>query len=155
MTIKSRDFDVADDSIHKIAATILLSGYDSEFILSQGNYAYQVRGGRGAGHLYYRRKPDSDWVLIANWCFYGAYIIIRYRKPVWLRPMYQSLFTKMHFVSVVFDDYAIELVGSAGETLRSRRFRLSPPSALREVLAEKFGYSEEKAKDLLADLGLD
>jgi len=149
------NFDLSDNAIHKIAATILLSSYDTEFILTQGNYAYRVKGRRDDGHLYYRRKPDSDWVLIANWCFYGAYIVIRYRKPIWLRPMYQSLFAKMHFISVVFDDYAIELVGSDGEILRSRRLRLSPPSALREVLSEKFGYSEEKAEDLLVDLGLD
>jgi hypothetical protein len=66
--------------------------------------------------------------------------------------MYQSLFAKMHFISVVFEDYAIELMSSEGEILHGRRFRLSPPPALHEVLSEKFGYSEEKVKNLMAEL---
>ena len=148
------NFDTSDTAIHKLASFILLSKYESEYLLTQGNYAYQVKGGNG-GYLYYKKGDGDKWVLIANWCFYGLYMVVRYRKPVWLRPMYESLFRKMHFVSVAFDDYSIELVGTDGQTLRSRRFRLSPPSAFDTVMSEKFGYPEEEIQSLKAKLGFD
>ena len=102
-------FEISDDAIHKFAATLLLSPYDSELMLTQDKYSYRVKGGKD-GHLYYQKGNSNNWILIANWCFYGLYIVVRYRKPAWLRPMYQSLFTKMNFVSTTFQDYSIELV---------------------------------------------
>lgn len=145
------DFDISDDFIHELAAAILLGERDAEFILSQGKYAYRVKGGKD-GHLYYKKRASDNWTLIANWCFYGLYIVVRYRRPVWLKPMYQSLFAKMNFVSVTFLDHSIELVGTEGEILRSRKFRLSTPSALSKVMTEKFGYSQEKVEELKATL---
>ena len=144
---KNYNFDASDESIHKLASTILLSTYDSELMLTQSNFAYQVKGG-DAGYLSYKKGNSGKWVLIANWCFYGLYIVVRYRKPVWLRPMYKSLFTKMNFVSITFKDYSIELVGSDGQISQSRRFRLSLPSAFNEVMSEKFGYPEEQIQFL-------
>lgn len=149
MLDKAYDFDISDDFIHELAAAILLGEQDTECILTQGKYVYRVRGGRD-GHLYYKKRASDNWILIANWCFYGLYIAVRYRKPVWLRPMYQSLFAKMNFVSVTFLDHNIELVGTEGEILTSRRFRLSPPSALDHVMSETFGYTQEKIEDLKA-----
>jgi len=145
-------FDVSDDTIHKLAVTILLCRYDSELILTQGDFAYRVKGGDD-GHLYYKKGNNDKWVLIANWCFYGLYIVVRYRKPVWLRPMYKSLFAKMNFLSIAFQDYSIELVDSGEQTLRSKRFRLSPPSAFDEVMTEKFGYSQEQIQSLKIKAG--
>ncbi len=150
---ESYDFDSSDNSIHELAPAILLSQEDSEFMLTQGKYAYWVKGGE-SGYLYYKKGASQDWVLTANWCFYGLYIVIRYRKPLWLRPMYQSLFRQMNFVSITFSDHSIEVIGTDGEILRSRRFRLSPPSALTKVMTEKFGYSQEKIEALKAELNL-
>ena len=146
-------FDIFDDGIHELASAILLGDRSSEFTLTQGKYAYRVRGGSD-GHLYYKKRTSDNWILIANWCFYGLYIVVRYRKPVWLKPMYQSLFAKMNFVSVSFFDHSIELVGTEGETLRSRRFRLSPPFALTKVMTENFGYTQEKVEELKVKLDL-
>jgi hypothetical protein len=140
-------FHISDELVHKLAASFLLSKYDSELIFDQGNFAYRVKGGKG-GHLYYKKRNSDKWVLIANWCMYGLYIVVRYRKPVWLRPMYKSLFAKMNFISIDFQDYSIKLVGSDGQTLRSRRFRLSSPSAFNRVMSEKFGYTEEQVQFL-------
>jgi len=151
---RNYNFDISDDTIHKVAVAVLLSRQDSEFILTQGNYAYQVKGG-DSGYLYYRKGDGDKWVLVANWCFYGLYIVVRYRKPVWLRPMYESLFSKMNFVLVTFQDYSIELVASDGQILRSRRFRLSPPSAFNRVMSEQFGFSEEKIQLLKKEMELD
>ena len=151
-SIVSHSFDISDETIHKFASTILLSRYDSESILTQGNFAYRVKGG-DSGHLYYQKGNSGKWVLIANWCFYGLYIVVRYRKPVWLRPMYESLFAKMNFVLITFKDNSIELVGSDGQVLRSRRFRLSPPLALDKVTSEKFGYTEREIQSLKTKLG--
>ena len=147
------DFDISDDFIHELAPSILLSEQSSEFTLSQGKYAYRVIGGSD-GYLHYKKGASDNWILIANWCFYGLYIVVRYRKPVWLRPMYQSLFAKMNFVSVSFFDHSIELVGTEGEILRGRRFRLSPASALSKVMTEKFSYTQEKVEKLKAKLYL-
>ena len=147
------DFDISDDFIHELAPSILLSEQSSEFTLSQGKYAYRIRG-ESDGYLHYKKGASDNWILIANWCFYGLYIVVRYRKPVWLKPMYQSLFAKMNFVSVSFFDHSIELVGTEGEILRGRRFRLSPPSALSEVMTEKFSYTQEKVEELKAKLYL-
>lgn len=143
------DFDISDDFIHELAPSILLSEQSSEFTLSQGKYAYRIRGGSD-GYLYYKKGASDNWILIANWCFYGLYIVVRYRKPVWLKPMYQSLFAKMNFVSVSFFDHSIALVSTEREILRSRRFRLSPPFALSKAMTENFGYTQEKAKKLKA-----
>lgn len=147
------DLDVSDDFAHDLAATIVLSERDTESIITRDEYAYRVRGGKD-GYLCYRKRASDNWVLTANWCFYGLYIVVRYRKPVWLRPMYRRLFARMNFVSVTFFDHSIELVGTEGETLRSRRFRLSPPVALDKVMTEKFGYTREKADELKAKLHL-
>jgi hypothetical protein len=153
MLDRAYDFDISDGFIHELASAILLGDRSSEFILTQGKYAYRVRGG-GDGHLYYKKGASDDWVLIANWCFYGLYIVVRCRKPIWLKPMYQTLFAKMNFVSVTFSDHSIELVGTEGEILRGRRFRLSPPFALNKVMTEKFGYTQEKVEELKAKLHL-
>jgi hypothetical protein len=153
MLDRAYDFDISDDFVHELAAAILLSEQSSEFTLNQGKYTYRVRGGSD-GHLYYKKGTSDNWILIANWCFYGLYIVVRYRKPIWLKPMYQSLFSKMNFVSVTFFDHSIELVGIQGEILRSRRFRLSPPFALSKVMTEKFGYSEEKIEAIRLKLNL-
>ena len=148
----NRNYDVSDDTIHKFASDVLLGQHYPELILTQGNFAYRVKGGDD-GHLYYKKRNSDKWVLIANWCFYGLYIVVRYRKPVWLRPMYESLFTKMNFVSINFQDNIIELVGSDGQTLRSRRFRLIPPSTFNRVMSEKFGYSDEQIELLKTKAG--
>lgn len=152
-TAENYNFDIFDDFIHEPAAAILLGERDTECILTQGKYVYRVRGGRD-GYLYYKKRASDNWILIANWCFYGLYIVVRYRKSLWLRSMYRSLFAKMNFASVTFFDYSIELVDTEGEILRSRRFRLSPPFALTKVMTEKFGYSEEKIEALSSKLNL-
>ena len=151
-SIVSHSFDISDETIHKFAVAILLSKYDSESILTQVNFAYRVKGG-DSGHLYYQKGNSGKWVLIANWCFYGLYIVVRYRKPVWLRPMYERLLAKMNFVSIAFQDHSIELVGSEGQILRSRRFHLSPPSAFNKVMEEKFGYPQEQIQSLKIKAG--
>jgi len=151
--VENYNFDIFDDFIHKLATAILLDERDMECILTQGKYVYWVRGGRD-GYLYYKRGASDNWILIANWCFCGLYIVIRYRKLLWLRPMYQSLFAKMNFVSFTFFDHSIELVNTEGEILRGRRFRLSPPFALNKVMTEKFGYTREKVEGLKAKLHL-
>jgi hypothetical protein len=144
--------EFSDEAIHELARAILLSKEDGEIVLGDGQYFYKVKGGE-SGHLFYR-KGNRDWVLIANWCFYGLYIVVRYRKAVWLRPMYRSLFAQMNFISVTFYDHSIELVDTDGKKLRSRRFRLSPPKALEEVMADKFGYSPQKVEDIKAKVGI-
>lgn len=146
------NFDVSDDSIHKHAVNILMGNNINVFTLTQEKYDYQVYGGKG-GELSYRKK-DGYWVLIANWCFYGLYMVVRYRKPLWLKPMYQSLFYTMNFRSVIFHDYNIELRGSNGEILRSRRFSLSPPRAFDKVMSEKFGFSPEKIESMKSELDI-
>jgi len=148
----SYDFDFLNQTIHELTASILLSKDDSEIVLGDGQYFYKVKGGE-SGHLFYR-KGNREWVLIANWCFFGLYIVVRYRKALWIRPMYRRLFAQMNFVSATFHDYSIELVGISGETLKSRRFRLSPPQALAEVISDKFGYSPQKVEDLKAEVGI-
>ncbi|MBA7659751.1 hypothetical protein ES703_67743 [subsurface metagenome] len=150
--IRSYSFDASDETIHELAAAILLSKEDTEIVLAQGEYAYKVKGGED-GYLCYR-KGNREWILVANWCFYGLYIVVRYRKPTWLRSMYRSLFNQMNFTSVTFSDSSIALVGTDGETMRSRRFRLSPPHSLEEVMSEKFGYSPQKVEDLKLKLGI-
>ncbi len=151
--VETCNFDIFDDAIHELAAAILLGERDTECILTQGKYVYRVKGGKD-GYLYYKRRASDNWILIANWCFYGLYIVVRYRRSVWLKPMYQSLFTKMNFVSVTFFDHSIELVGTERGVLRGRRFRLSPPFALSRVMTEKFGYTQEKVEELKATLYL-
>lgn len=144
--------DVSDETIHKLAVILLLSNYDSELVLTQDNFAYKVKGGED-GYLCYKKGNSDKWVLIGNWCFYGLYIVVRYRKPVWLRPMYENLFTKMNFVSTTFRDYSIELVDSEGQILRGGKFRLSPPSAFDKVMSEKFGYPEDEIQFLKTKVG--
>jgi len=150
---KTYNFDVTDEAIHRFAALVLLGDKDSEFIVTQGRYAYMVKGGE-SGHLYYKKGDKDNWVLVANWCFYGLYIAVRYRRPLWLRPMYESLFTQMNFVSVDFQLYSIELVGTDGEVLRGRKLRLVPPSGFTRVMTEKFGFSTERAEALKVEFGL-
>jgi len=151
--VENYNFDIFDDFIHELATAILLGERDMECILTQCKYAYRVRGGRD-GYLYYKKRVSDNWILIANWCFYSLYIVVRYRKPIWLKPMYQSLFAKMNFVSVTFFDHSIELVSTEGEILRGRKFRLNPPFALNKVMTEKFGYTREKVEGLKAKLHL-
>jgi hypothetical protein len=148
--IGNHAFEFSDETIHELAAAILLSKEDAEIVLGQGEYSYKVKGGED-GHLYYR-KGNRGWILIADWCFYGLYIVVRYRKPIWLRPLYRSLFEQMHFTSVNFLDHSFELVGTDGEILRGRRLRLSPPAAFREVMTSRFGYTEEEAEALKVKL---
>ena len=148
------NFDVSDEAIHKFATTLLLSRYDAECVLTQGNYTYRVKGGTD-GHLYYKKGETGEWILIANWCVYRLYIVVRYRKAIWLRPMYRSLFTRMNFTSITFNDYSIELASSDGQILRSRRFRLSPPLAFDKVMSENFGFCEEKIQLLKQELGVE
>lgn len=148
------NFDVSDEAIHKFATTLLLSRYDAECILTQGNYTYRVKGGTD-GHLYYKKDETGEWILIANWCVYRLYIVVRYRKAIWLRPMYRSLFTRMNFTSITFNDYSIELASSDGQILRSRRFRLSPPLAFDKVMSENLGFCEEKIQLLKQELGVE
>ncbi len=150
---RTMHFDVSDNSIHEFATNTLLCKEDMPYILAQGKYAYRVKSGDD-GYLYYKKGTGENWILIANWCFYRLYIAVRYRKPLWLRPMYRSLFAKMNFVSIVFNDHSIEIVGLDGESLKGRRFRLSPPSAFVKVMTEKFGYSVQKAEDLKLRLNL-
>ena len=150
IVIGDHAFEFSDETIHELAVVILLSKEDAEIVLAQGEYLYKVKGGED-GYLYYR-KGNRGWILIANWCFYGLYIVVRYRKPIWLRPLYRSLFKQMNFTLVTFLDHSIELVGTDGEILRGRRLRLSPPSAFREVMTSKFGYTEEEAEALKVKL---
>ena len=150
--IRSYSFDISDDTIRELVVASLLGKQDSEIVLAQGEYSYKVKGGE-SGYLSYR-KGKRGWILIANWCFYGLYIVVRYRKPLWLRPMYRSLFAEMNFASVTFHNHSIELIGRSGEILRGRKLRLSPPSAFEEVMTEKFGYSQQEAEDLKLKVGI-
>jgi len=154
MFIITYDFDILDESIHKFTVAHLLSKSHSEFTFTQGKYAYQVKGG-DSGYLCCKKEDGGNWVLIANWCLYGLYIVVRYRKPIWLRPMYKSLFAKMNFVSTTFKDYSIELMSTDGQTLRGKKFRLSPPSAFNRVMSENFGYPEEQIQSLKTKVGFD
>ena len=147
------NFDIFDDTIHELAATILLGEQDTEYTLTQGKYTYRVKGGED-GYLYYKKNVSDNWIMVANWCFCGLYIVVRYRKPVWLRPMYRSLFRRMNFVSVNFLDHSIEAIDKDGQILRNRRFRLSPPSALTEVMTRKFGYLQEEVEEVKVKLDL-
>ncbi|MFC2060488.1 hypothetical protein ACFLTZ_05305 [Chloroflexota bacterium] len=148
------NYETSDEAIQRFAVAYLLSKYDSELILTQGKYAYRVKGGND-GHLYYKKGDSDKWILIANWCFYSLYIVVRYRKPAWLRPMYETLFARMNFVATIFNDYSIEIVGTDGQILRSRRFRLSPPSAFNRVMSKNLGFSEEKIRLLKQKLGFE
>lgn len=148
--IGNHNFEFSDETIHELATAILLSKEDSEIVLAQDDYSYKIKGGED-GYLCYR-KGKREWILIANWCFYGLYIVVRYRKPAWLRPMYRSLFNQMNFTSVTFNNSSMELVGTDGEILRGRRLRLCPPSAFRKVMTSKFGYTQEEAEALKVKL---
>ncbi len=48
----SYDFDVSDETIHELAAAILLGKEDSEIVLAGGEYFYKVKGGED-GYLCY------------------------------------------------------------------------------------------------------
>ncbi len=152
--ITNYKFYTSDDIIHKLASSLLLSQYDSQYMLTQGNFTYCVKGG-DSGYLYYKKGNSDKWILIANWCFYGLYIVVRYRKPLWLRPVYETLFARMNFISITFHTNSIEAVNSEEQILRSRRFRLSPPSAFSRVMSERFGYPEEQIQLLKTKVGLD
>jgi hypothetical protein len=150
---RSRDFDTSGEVIHRLAAATLLGDEESELTLTDGTYSYLVRGGEN-GHLYYGKAPGGDWISIANWCFYGLFVVVRYRRPLWLRPMYRSLFAQMNFVSVDFYDHGIQLIGRSGEVLKGRRLRLSPPSALEKVMIGRFHYAPEKVQELKLSLNM-
>lgn len=141
------DFGHNIQAMHEWAVSVLLSDSKEELIFKAPNYEYCVKGG-GGGHLYYKKTSWNYWILIANWCFYGVYIVVRYRKPLWLRPMYKILFKNMNFVSVEFYNNSIELFAPDGTVLRSRRFRFAQPNALEHVMKEKFQFSEKEIADL-------
>ena len=69
--------------------------------------------------------------------------------------MYETLFAKMNFISTIFEDYSIEIVGTDGQILRSRRFRLSPPTAFDKVMSDEFNFSEEQIQHLKKEVGFD
>lgn len=140
-------------TIHERAVAILLGPKSPECELRGDEFAYLVVGGTG-GHLYYKKGEAGHWVLIANWCFYGTYLAVRFRKAKWLRPMYHRLFARMHYQVLSFGPYGIEVVGTSGEKLNSRIFRLSPPGAFEQVMGEKFGFSEEHIASLARELDL-
>jgi hypothetical protein len=140
-------------NIHNIAAGILLSNNKNEVLLTNSSYHYLVNGG-GGGCLYYKKSNWSSWVLIANWCFYGLYIIIRYRKPIWLRNLYIDLFTKMNFISISFLENSIELIAEDGAKIKSRRFNLMPPRAIDNIMKDKFNFSDQDIEDLKKKLNL-
>jgi len=151
--VENCDFSIFNDTIHELALAVLLSERDTECMLTQDKYTYRVKGGKD-GYLFYKKRASDRWILIANWRFYGLYIVVRYRKPIWLRPMYRTLFAKMNYVSVTFFDHSIEAIDKDWEILRSRRFRLSPPFALAEVMTREFGYLQEEIEELEAKQGL-
>lgn len=134
-------FNVGDLRIHDVAVDVLLGSGTKEVELRQGDFAYCVKGG-DAGHLQYRKKGIRDWVLVANWCFYGAYVVVRYRKVVWLRPMYEHLFSAMNYTILAFGLHSIELLANDGSILTCRQRSFSPPGALRAVLEKKLGFDE-------------
>jgi hypothetical protein len=146
-------FSEEDQSIHRIAVASILGPDKSERELRQGRYAYLVKGG-SSGYLDYKRPGTDHWVSIANWGFYGSYMAVRYRKPIWLRPMYHYLFSNMNYTITSFDQYSIRLLGTNGEILSSRIFRLSPPGAVMSVLKEKFNFGEEQISELQRELNL-
>ncbi len=147
---------MANDSIHQKAAAILVGDSPAESLLQDGEYSYRVSGS-GGGHLFYKKQfknGTAHWILIANWCFYGAYIVIRYRKRPWLQPMYRALFRTMGFPFISFNQYNIEAVDRAGRTVRSRRFQLTRPGGFKQVFQEKFNFSNEEAEKVTRELGL-
>ena len=133
--------------IHNKAVSILLDRErkKEEVTLNGINYSYLVCGSNN-GYLYYKKNTQKNWILVANWCFYGFYIIVRYRKPLWLRPMYEILFKAMNFVHITFLENSIELLTTDGTFLRSRRHKFIPPGSLERVLSNQFGYSKEKSE---------
>ncbi len=139
------NFEPDNLRIHELAVSILLSNNKEEIILKEPKYEYLVSGG-GGGALYYRKGTWDYWVLIANWCFYGLYIFVRYRKPLWLRPMYEILFKRMNFLTVEFFDNSIQLLTTEGTFLKSRRFSLTPKGALEKVMKRLFNWSEEETQ---------
>lgn len=130
--VKSLIFDRNDSSIHEFAAYALLTKPKESIILQQSPYAYEL----DPGSLYYKKESYRDWVLVANWCLYGAYILIRYKRAVWLKPFYEALFKRMNFLHVSFNKYCIEVLDTNGHFRSSRIFRLSPPGGLEVALSE-------------------
>lgn len=150
-TYVHREFPEHDKSLHSAAAELLLSKKKCRYILKQGLYSYKIEGGTD-GCLYYRKGSSGDWIDIARWGFYGAYLRVLYRKPFWLRPMYESLFTKMNFASVTFGEYSISVTDTEGNTIHHRRFRLIPPGAMTKMLVDRFRFTEEHAERVLSEL---
>jgi len=145
------EFAEHDKSLHSAAAELLLSKKEHRYILKEGLYSYKIDGGT-SGCLYYRKGTRGDWIDIARWGFYGAYLRVLYRKPLWLRPMYESLFTKMNFTSVTFSEHTIGVTDTEGDTIHHKRFRLIPPGAMTKMLVDKFRFTEEHAQRLLSEL---
>ena len=133
-SVKSLTFNSGDSSIHQFAAYGLLSKSKEEFVLRQGACTYKLCW----GGLYYKKESYSSWVLIANWCFYDAYILIRYKRAVWLRPLYEALFKRMNFLHISFNKYCIEVLDTNGHFQSSRIFRRSPPGGLQSAMAEVY-----------------
>jgi len=145
------EFAEHDKSLHSAAAELLLSKKEHRYILKEGLYSYKIDGGT-SGCLYYRKGTRGDWIDIARWGFYGAYLRVLYRKPLWLRPMYESLFTKMNFTSVTFSEHTTGVTDTEGDTIHHKRFRLIPPGAMTKMLVDKFRFTEEHAQRLLSEL---
>jgi hypothetical protein len=145
------EFANDDERLHAAAADLVISKKSPRCILKQGPYSYKIEGGTG-GSLCYRKGNTGDWIDIARWVFYGASLTVIYRKPSWLRPMYERLFTNMNFASVGFGEHTISVTDIQGETMRHKRFHLIPPGAMTKVLVDKLHFTQQHAERLMNEL---
>jgi hypothetical protein len=145
------EFAHDDKRLHAAAADLVISKKSPRCILKQGAYSYKIEAGTG-GSLCYRKGSTGDWIDVARWVFYGACLTVIYRKPLWLRPMYERLFANMNFCSVDFGEHTISVTDTQGKTMRHKRFRLIPPGAMTKVLVDKLRFTEERAERLLSEL---
>jgi hypothetical protein len=145
------EFADDDERLHAAAADLVISKKGPRCILKQGPYSYKIEGGTG-GSLCYRKGNTGDWIDVATWVFYGAWLTVIYRKPSWLRPMYERLFTNMNFASVKFGEHTIGVTDTQGRTMRHKRFRLIPPGAMTKVLVDKFHFTQDHADRLMTEL---
>jgi hypothetical protein len=147
------ELEFADDDrrLHAAAADLVISKKSPGCILKQAPYSYRIEGGTG-GSLSYRKGSTGDWIDIARWVFYGASLTVIYRKPSWLRPMYERLFTNMNFASVQFGEHTISVTDTQGKTMRHKRFHLIPPGAMTKVLVDKFHFTQQHAELLMNEL---
>ena len=141
-SVKSLTFDSDDSSIHQLAAYALLTKPNESIILRQPPYAYELE----PGSLYYKKESYREWVLVANWCLYDAYIKIRYKRAVWLKPFYEALFKRMNFLHISFNKYCIEVLDTNGHFRSSRIFRLSPPGGYEAALAQMYTFAHQSVQ---------